>query len=147
MEQTYCSLYGCDKLCSFISSKTNKLAFLYPSLCSHTFWLYSNHQQKRTLLCFQYGPLKLHKFINFGRGTSYNFIDLFLCQYCFVLPSIFPSIRVFSNELTLHIMWPKDWSFSFGISAHSPIFIWIPRLFSLNFFFWNTLNCLLALHY
>ena len=34
----------------------------------------------------------------------------------FVLPSIFPSIRVFSNELALHIRWPKYWSFSFNIS-------------------------------
>ena len=33
-----------------------------------------------------------------------------------LLPSIFPSIRVFSNELDLHIRWPKYWSFSFSIS-------------------------------
>ena len=33
-----------------------------------------------------------------------------------LLPSIFPSIRVFSNESALHIMWPKYWSFSFSIS-------------------------------
>ena len=33
-----------------------------------------------------------------------------------LLPSIFPSIRVFSNELTLHIRWPKYWNFSFSIS-------------------------------
>ena len=33
-----------------------------------------------------------------------------------LLPSIFPSIRVFSNESTLHIRWPKYWSFSFSIS-------------------------------
>jgi len=33
-----------------------------------------------------------------------------------VLPSIFPRIRVFSNESTLRIRWPKDWSFSFNIS-------------------------------
>ena len=33
-----------------------------------------------------------------------------------LLPSIFPSIRVFSNELVLHIRWPKYWSFSFNIS-------------------------------
>ena len=32
------------------------------------------------------------------------------------LPSTFPNIRVFSNESTLHIRWPKDWSFSFSIS-------------------------------
>ena len=34
-------------------------------------------------------------------------------------PSIFPSIRVFSNELTIHIRWPKCWSFSFNISPSS----------------------------
>ena len=33
-----------------------------------------------------------------------------------LLPSIFPSIRVFTNEPALHIMWPKYWSFSFNIS-------------------------------
>ena len=33
-----------------------------------------------------------------------------------LLPSIFPNISVFSNESALHIMWPKDWSFSFNIS-------------------------------
>ena len=41
---------------------------------------------------------------------------LILCHPLF-LPSIFPSIRVFSNELTLYIRWPKYWNFSFSISA------------------------------
>ena len=41
---------------------------------------------------------------------------LILCQPLLLLPSIFPSIRVFSNELVLHIRWPKYWSFSFRIS-------------------------------
>ena len=36
-----------------------------------------------------------------------------------LLPSIFPSIRVFSSESALHIRWPKFWSFSFGISPSS----------------------------
>ena len=40
---------------------------------------------------------------------------LILCRPLFLLPSIFPSIRVFSNESTLHIRWPKYWSFSFSI--------------------------------
>ena len=39
-----------------------------------------------------------------------------LCRLLLLLPSIFPSIRVFSNELALHIRWPKYWSFSFSIS-------------------------------
>ena len=41
---------------------------------------------------------------------------LILCHPLFLLPSIFPSIRVFSNESLLCIRWPKDWSFSFSIS-------------------------------
>ena len=41
---------------------------------------------------------------------------LILCHPLLLLPSIFPSIRVFSNELALHIRWPKYWSFSFIIS-------------------------------
>ena len=41
---------------------------------------------------------------------------LILCCPLLLLPSIFPSIRVFSNESTLRIRWPKYWSFSFSIS-------------------------------
>ena len=41
---------------------------------------------------------------------------LILCRPLFLLPSIFPSIRVFSNESALCIRWPKYWSFSFSIS-------------------------------
>ena len=41
---------------------------------------------------------------------------LILCLPLLLLPSIFPSIRVFSNESALHISWPKYWSFSFNIS-------------------------------
>ena len=43
-------------------------------------------------------------------------IHLILCRLLFLLPSIFPSIRVFSNESVLCITWPKYWSFSFSIS-------------------------------
>ena len=41
---------------------------------------------------------------------------LVLCRPLLLLPSIFPSIGVFSNESALHIRWPKYWSFSFNIS-------------------------------
>ena len=44
---------------------------------------------------------------------------LILCHPLLLLPSIFPSIRVFSNESVLCIRWPKDWSFSFNISPSS----------------------------
>ena len=43
----------------------------------------------------------------------YNHLDF--CRPLLLLPSIFPSIRVFSNELALHIRWPKYWRFSFSI--------------------------------
>ena len=39
-----------------------------------------------------------------------------LCHPLLLLPSIFPSFRVFSGESALHIRWPKDWSFSFSLS-------------------------------
>ena len=41
---------------------------------------------------------------------------LIVCHPLLLLPSIFPSIRVFSNECVFHIRWPKYWSFSFSIS-------------------------------
>ena len=44
---------------------------------------------------------------------------LVLCHPLLLPPSIFPSIRVFSNESVLHITWPKYWSFSFNISPSS----------------------------
>ena len=44
------------------------------------------------------------------------FNHLILCHPRLLLPSVFPSIRVFSNESVLHMRWPKYWSFSFSIS-------------------------------
>ena len=44
------------------------------------------------------------------------FNHLIFCHPLLLLPSIFPSIRVFSNESALHIRWPKYWNFSFNIS-------------------------------
>ena len=45
-----------------------------------------------------------------------SFNHLILCCPFLLLPSIFPSIRVFSNKSVLHIRWPKYWSFSFSIN-------------------------------
>ena len=49
---------------------------------------------------------------------------LILCRPLLLLPSIFPTIRVFSSELVLHIRWPKYWSFSISPSSEysGPIF-------------------------
>ena len=51
---------------------------------------------------------------------------LILCHLLLLLPSIFPSIKVFSNESVLPIRWPKNWSFSFGISPSINIQDWSP---------------------
>ena len=47
------------------------------------------------------------------------FNHLILCHPLLLLPSIFPSLRVFLSESALHIRWPKYWSFSFNISPSS----------------------------
>ena len=49
-----------------------------------------------------------------------------LCRPFLLLPPIFPSIRVFSNESALHIRWPKYWSFSFNISPSNEHPDWSP---------------------
>ena len=49
---------------------------------------------------------------------------LILCRPLLLLPSIFPSIRIFSNESVLRIRWPKYWSFSFSISPSNDIQGW-----------------------
>ena len=51
---------------------------------------------------------------------------LILCCPPLLLPSIFPSIRVFSSESVLHIRWPKYWSFSFSVSPSNYIQDWSP---------------------
>ena len=56
----------------------------------------------------------LLRFISIELVTPSN--HLIFCRRLLLLPSIFPSITVFSNESVLHIRWPNYWSFSFGIS-------------------------------
>ena len=56
----------------------------------------------------------LLKFMSIESVTPSN--HLILCCPLLLLPSIFPSIRVFSSESALHIRWPKYWTFSFSIS-------------------------------
>ena len=68
--------------------------------------------QHARLLC-------LHYLLEFAQTHVHWVSDAIqlLIPWCpLLLPSIFPSIRVFSNELALHIRWPKYWSFSFRIS-------------------------------
>ena len=66
----------------------------------------------------------LLKLMSIESGMPSN--HLILCRPHLLLPSIFPSIRVFSNESVLHIRWPKDWSFSFSISLPMNTQDWPP---------------------
>ena len=75
--------------------------------------LQTNGLQHARLLC----PLisqSLLKFMPIKSVMASN--HLVLCCPLLLLPSIFSSIRVFSNESTLHIRWPEYWSFSFSVS-------------------------------
>ena len=58
---------------------------------------------------------------------------LILCRPLLLLPSIFPSIMVFSNESVLRMRWPKYWSFSFSISPSNEH----PGLIFFNWLFWS----------
>ena len=68
------------------------------------------HQASLSFTIFQ----SLLKFMSTELVVPSN--RLIFCHPLLLLPSIFPSIRVFSNELTLRIRWPKYWGFSFSIS-------------------------------
>ena len=59
----------------------------------------------------------LHKLMSIASVMPSN--HLILCRLLLLLPSIFPSIRVFSNESVLRIRWPQYWNFSFNISPYN----------------------------
>ena len=64
-----------------------------------------------------------HQFPEFLKCMSIELVmpsnHLYLCYPLLLLPSIFPSVRVFPNESVLHIRWPKYGSFSFSISTYN----------------------------
>ena len=77
------------------------------------------HQASLSLTNSQSSP----KLMSIESVMSSN--HLILCRPLLLPPSIFPSIRVFSNELVLPIRWPKYWSFSFSISPSNKYSGWI----------------------
>ena len=68
-------------------------------------------------------PWRLLKLMSIKSVMPSNYF--ILCCPLLLLPSIFPTIRVFSNESVLHIRWPKYWSFSFSISPSNEYSGWI----------------------
>ena len=73
--------------------------------------LQPHEQQHSRLLCPSPSPGICSNSCSFSQSNH-----LILCHPLFLLPSTFPSIRVFSNESALHIRWPKYWIFNFNIS-------------------------------
>ena len=85
-------------------------------LLSRVHSLWPNGLQHSRLLCTSPTPRAYSNSLPLSRLMPSN--HLILCLPL-LLPSIFPSIRVFSNESVLQIRWPKYWSFSFSISLYS----------------------------
>ena len=83
----------------------------------HHIWLFATPQ---TAACqaplFSTISLSLLKFMFMSIEPVMLSRHLIFCRPLLLSPSIFPSIRVFSNELALHIRWPKYWSFRFSIN-------------------------------
>ena len=88
------------------SVQFSSVAQLCPILCDPM-----NHSTPGLSITNSWSSLKLMSI-----KSVMSFSHLILCRPLLLLPPIPPSIRVFSNESTLHIRWPKYWSFSFSIS-------------------------------
>ena len=87
---------------SSVQSLSRVQLFVTPWTAAHQASLYiTNSQSLLQLMSFESVTPSKH---------------LILCRPLLLPPSIFPSIRVFSNESVLHIRWPKYWGFSFSIS-------------------------------
>ena len=95
----YFSLY-------FYRVQFSSVAQSCPTLCNP---MISAHQASLSITNYQ-SSLRLTSIESVMPSTH-----LILCRPLLLLPPIFPSIRVFSNESTLRMKWPKYWSFSFSI--------------------------------
>ena len=96
-------------------------------LLSLSCWVVSDSLQPMD--CSMPGFEVLHYSPEFAQLVSIEYLmssnHLILCCLLLLLPTIFPRIRVFSNELALCIKWPKYWSFSFSISPSNEYSGWI----------------------
>ena len=79
--------------------------------------LWPHELQRARLPCPSLSPGSLFKLTFFGSVIPSN--HLIFCHPLLFLPSIFPSIQIFSSESAVHIRWPKYWSFSFSIVPYN----------------------------
>ena len=96
----------------FMKMINDKRLSSFQSISRATPWT-AAHQASQSITNSQ----SLHKLMSIESVMPSS--HLILCRPLLLLPSIFPSIRVFSNESALCIRWPKCWSFSFNISPSS----------------------------
>ena len=99
----YSTILSQDSVFSSVQSLSRVWLFATP-------WI-AAHQASLSITNYQSSP----KLMSIELGMPSN--HLILCRPLLLLPSIPPSIRVFSNESTLLIRWPKYWNFSFSISS------------------------------
>ena len=92
---------------------TSKISFIAQSLSCVLPFVTPWTAVRQASLSFTISQTLL-KLMSIESLVPYN--HLILCPPLFLLPSVFPSIRVFSNESVLCIRWPKYWSFGFSIS-------------------------------
>ena len=96
----------------FLQRRRLKIGLQFRSAVSYSFQLHGHAAGQASLsLTNSWSLLKLMSIESVMPSNH-----LILCHPLLLLPSVFPSIRVFSNESALHIRWPKYWSFSFNIS-------------------------------
>ena len=94
--------------CGLGSVQFSSVSQSCPTLCD------PNNCSMPDLPVLEANSWSLHKLMSIESVMPSN--HLILCHSLLLLPSIFPSIRIFSNESALGIRWPKYWSFSFSIS-------------------------------
>ena len=110
------SVLGTAILFSILTVSISVQFSSFPSL-SHV-WLFVTPQTAAHQACLSITNSRdLFKFMSIELVMSSNY--LILCHHLLFLPSIFPSITVFSNESVLHIRWSKYWSFRYNISPSS----------------------------
>ena len=105
MESLICIITICKLLCCCCSVESHVQLFVTPCTLPHQASLFLTISQ--SLFSFKSTELVMPS------------NHLILCHPLLLLPSIFPSIKVFSSESALCILWPKYWSFSFSISPFS----------------------------
>ena len=110
-QRVKCPTNGYDNLIGFLSSESRALIILFSSVQFSQSVVSNSLQPHESQHASSQSPPKPMSIVSEMPSSH-----LILCRPLLLLPSIFPSIRVFSNELPLCIRWSKYWSFSFNIS-------------------------------